>query len=80
MFTFNGRDSHRSLAPSRIHLPFQRPIGEILPERVKTEDDEVGFFDFSRFVRVLAHYRPIQPFNGFRLPVYVAHGLEHMHC
>ena len=41
MFTFNGRDAHRNLTPSRVHLPFQRPIGEILPERQKTEDDEV---------------------------------------
>jgi hypothetical protein len=41
MFTFNGRDAHRNLTPSRVHLPFQRPIGEILPERQKTDDDEV---------------------------------------
>ncbi|KAJ4467004.1 Chs5p-Arf1p-binding proteins-domain-containing protein [Lentinula aciculospora] len=40
MFTFNGRDVHRNLTPARVHLPFARPIGEILPERVKTEDDE----------------------------------------
>ncbi|KAE9393068.1 chaps-domain-containing protein [Gymnopus androsaceus JB14] len=40
MFTFNGRDVHRNLTPARVHLPFQRPIGEILPDRVKTEDDE----------------------------------------
>ncbi|KAJ7669381.1 Chs5p-Arf1p-binding proteins-domain-containing protein [Mycena polygramma] len=40
MFTFNGRDAHRQLTPSRIHLPFHRSIGEILPDRVKTEDDE----------------------------------------
>jgi len=40
MFTFNGRDAHRNLTPSRVHLPFQRPIGEILPERQKTDDDE----------------------------------------
>ncbi|KAJ7636900.1 Chs5p-Arf1p-binding proteins-domain-containing protein [Roridomyces roridus] len=40
MFTFNGRDAHRQLTPSRVHLPFHRSIGEILPERVKTEDDE----------------------------------------
>ncbi|KAJ8087664.1 bud site selection protein [Marasmius tenuissimus] len=40
MFTYNGRDVHRNLTPARVHLPFLRPIGEILPERVKTEDDE----------------------------------------
>ncbi|KAJ7512419.1 Chs5p-Arf1p-binding proteins-domain-containing protein [Mycena galericulata] len=40
MFTFNGRDAHRQLTPSRVHLPFHRSIGEILPDRVKTEDDE----------------------------------------
>ncbi len=40
MFTFNGRDAHRNLTPSRVHLPFQRQIGEILPERAKTDDDE----------------------------------------
>ncbi|KAJ7698549.1 Chs5p-Arf1p-binding proteins-domain-containing protein [Mycena rosella] len=40
MFTFNGRDAHRALTPSRVHLPFRRSIGEILPDRVKTEDDE----------------------------------------
>ncbi|TFK72805.1 chaps-domain-containing protein [Pluteus cervinus] len=40
MFTFNGRDAHRSLPPSRIHLPFSRQIGEILPDRTKTEEDE----------------------------------------
>ncbi|KAF7338736.1 hypothetical protein MSAN_02195900 [Mycena sanguinolenta] len=40
MFTFNGRDAHRQLTPARIHLPFHRSIGEILPDRVKTEDDE----------------------------------------
>ncbi|KAF8156857.1 chaps family protein [Crassisporium funariophilum] len=40
MFTFNGRDAHRALAASKVHLPFHRPIGDILPERHKTEDDE----------------------------------------
>ncbi|THV07176.1 chaps-domain-containing protein [Dendrothele bispora CBS 962.96] len=40
MFTFNGRDLHRNLTPARVHLPFLRPIGEILPDRIKTEDDE----------------------------------------
>lgn len=41
MFTFNGRDMHRPLSPAKISLPFHRAIGEILPERTKTEDDEV---------------------------------------
>jgi len=40
MFTFNGRDAHRTLPALKVHLPFQRPIGEILPERQKTEDDD----------------------------------------
>ena len=40
MFTFNGRDAHRTLPVAKIALPFQRPIGDILPERTKTEDDE----------------------------------------
>ncbi|KAJ7255406.1 Chs5p-Arf1p-binding proteins-domain-containing protein [Mycena rebaudengoi] len=40
MFTFNGRDAHRALTPARVHLPFHRAIGEILPERVRGEDDE----------------------------------------
>ncbi|EKM76460.1 hypothetical protein AGABI1DRAFT_78549 [Agaricus bisporus var. burnettii JB137-S8] len=40
MFTFNGRDMHRPLSPAKISLPFHRAIGEILPERTKTEDDE----------------------------------------
>ncbi|KAF6744819.1 chaps family protein [Ephemerocybe angulata] len=40
MFTFNGRDAHRTLPVAKIHLPFTRAIGEILPERTKTEDDE----------------------------------------
>ena len=47
MFTFNGRDVHRNLTPARVHLPFQRPIGEILPDRVKTEDDEVCIISVS---------------------------------
>jgi hypothetical protein len=42
MFTFNGRDAHRPLTTAKVHLPFHRPIGEILPEKQKTEDDEVG--------------------------------------
>jgi tetratricopeptide (TPR) repeat protein len=40
MFTYNGRDAHRNVTPAKVHLPFLRPIGEILPERTKTEDDE----------------------------------------
>ncbi|KAF9527483.1 chaps family protein [Crepidotus variabilis] len=40
MFTFNGRDSHRALPALKVHLPFTRTIGEILPEKHKTEDDD----------------------------------------
>ncbi|KAG2058230.1 chaps-domain-containing protein [Suillus hirtellus] len=39
MFTFNGRDAHRTLVPAKVHLPFQRQIGDILPEKTKSEDD-----------------------------------------
>ncbi|KAG1741570.1 Chs5p-Arf1p-binding proteins-domain-containing protein [Suillus paluster] len=39
MFTFNGRDAHRVLAPAKVHLPFKRQIGDILPEKTKSEDD-----------------------------------------
>jgi len=40
MFTFNGRDAHRSLTTLRLHLPVEMAVAEILPERAKTEDDE----------------------------------------
>ncbi|KNZ82278.1 hypothetical protein J132_03794 [Termitomyces sp. J132] len=40
MFTFNGRDAHRSLTAAKVSLPFSRSIGDILPDRQKTEDDE----------------------------------------
>ncbi|CAL1708705.1 unnamed protein product [Somion occarium] len=40
MFTYNGRDAHRNLPASRIHLPPKGPIVDILPERTKTEEDE----------------------------------------
>ncbi|KAG1725990.1 Chs5p-Arf1p-binding proteins-domain-containing protein [Suillus lakei] len=39
MFTFNGRDAHRALVPAKVHLPFQRQTGDILPEKTKSEDD-----------------------------------------
>lgn len=39
MFTFNGRDAHRALVPAKVHLPFQRQIGDILPEKIKSDDD-----------------------------------------
>ena len=42
MFTYNGRDAHRPLTPARLHLPVKRAIFEVLPDREKTEDDEVG--------------------------------------
>ncbi|OBZ77766.1 Uncharacterized protein C31F10.16 [Grifola frondosa] len=40
MFTYNGRDAHRNLNPTRVHLPAKGTIFDILPERSKTEDDE----------------------------------------
>lgn len=41
MFTYNGRDAHRNLTPARMNLPNKQAIAEILPDRRKTEDDEV---------------------------------------
>jgi hypothetical protein len=41
MFTFNGRDQHRNLTPAKIHLPTKQAILDVLPERTKTEDDDV---------------------------------------
>lgn len=41
MFTYNGRDAHRSLPATKIHLPPKGQIVDILPDRTKTEDDEV---------------------------------------
>jgi hypothetical protein len=40
MFTFNGRDAHRSLTALRLHLPINAAVAEILPERERTEDDD----------------------------------------
>lgn len=42
MFTYNGRDAHRNLTAARLHLPVKSSVGDILPEREKTDDDEVG--------------------------------------
>lgn len=44
MFTYNGRDAHRQLQPARVHLPPKGTIVEILPERQKTEEDQVASF------------------------------------
>lgn len=41
MFTYNGKDIHRPIQTSRVHLPYNRQISDILPEKQKTEDDEV---------------------------------------
>lgn len=49
MFTYNGRDTHRNLQTVRVHLPFLRPIGEILPEKQKTADDEVRYSTSYQF-------------------------------
>jgi len=46
MFTYNGRDAHRQLQPARVHLPPKGTIVEILPERQKTEEDQVITFIF----------------------------------
>ena len=50
MFTFNGRDAHRILPATKLHLPFHRPIGDILPERHKTEDDDVWLLSYDIYV------------------------------
>jgi len=47
MFTYNGRDAHRQLQPARVHLPPKGTIVEILPEKQKTEEDQVTIFSFS---------------------------------
>ena len=44
MFTYNGRDVHRQLQAARVHLPPKGTIVEILPERQKTEEDQVTSF------------------------------------
>lgn len=54
MFTYNGKDVHRPIQTSRVHLPFKRQIVEILPEKQKTEDDEVCL-DVSICARLIAH-------------------------
>ena len=46
MFTYNGRDAHRQLPSARVHLPPKGTIVEILPERQKTEEDQVTSFSF----------------------------------
>ena len=51
MFTFNGRDAHRILPAAKVHLPFHRPIGDILPERHKTEDDDVWSYYYMIFLQ-----------------------------
>ncbi|KAF8555507.1 chaps-domain-containing protein [Imleria badia] len=40
MFTYNGKDVHRPIQTSRVHLPLKSQISDILPEKQKTEDDE----------------------------------------
>lgn len=40
MFTYNGKDNHRPIPTSRVHLPLKRQISDILPERQKLDDDE----------------------------------------
>lgn len=50
MFTYNGRDAHRNLPAAKLHLPLKQPITDILPDRVKTEEDDVRdppFISFS---------------------------------
>ncbi|TFL00918.1 chaps family protein [Pterulicium gracile] len=40
MFTYNGKDAHRALTPAKVHLPFSKPIGEILPDRTRNDEDD----------------------------------------
>ena len=79
MFTFNGRDAHRVLPASKLHLPFHRPIGDILPERQKTEDDDVWSLSYdicaeTDFTSVNQHYSACLPL------VFGEPGQEHMLC
>jgi len=76
MFTFNGRDMHRNLTPARVHLPFLKPIGEILPDRIKTEDDEVSCSPIQGMVTDNHHcyLRPTQLSFVYLLPVSEEHG------
>lgn len=81
MFTFNGRDAHRVLPASKLHLPFHRPIGDILPERQKTDDDDVWSLSYdicpcreTNITSVNQHYSVCLPLVSGEL------GQEHMHC
>ena len=56
MFTYNGRDAHRNLVAARVHLPPKGQIVDILPERTKTEDDEVRIEYFALGLAVLSLY------------------------
>ncbi|THH03817.1 hypothetical protein EW145_g5987 [Phellinidium pouzarii] len=43
MFTYNGRDAHRNNTTSRVGVNclYKPAIVDILPEHLKTDDDEV---------------------------------------
>ena len=44
MFTYNGRDTHRAIPTSRVNIPVKRQISDLLPEKQRTEDDEVSYW------------------------------------
>jgi hypothetical protein len=76
MFTFNGRDAHRALPATKVHLPFHRSIGEILPERHKTEDDEVRCFICPHHSRTDPTFNRLNPpYNVYPHPVFAGLGL-----
>ena len=59
MFTYNGRDAHRNLPAAKLHLPFKREITEILPDRVKTEEDEVRLSSLFPLQPLTVHHHSI---------------------
>lgn len=55
MFTYNGKDAHRALTPAKVHLPFSKPIGEILPDRTRNDEDDVSCNTLPSSVDTEAH-------------------------
>ena len=78
MFTYNGRDAHRNLTAARVHLPPKGQIVEILPERTKTEDDDVSILASSPALSMLMRCRPILPSSVYQHQVFAAPGHARM--
>jgi hypothetical protein len=79
MFTFNGRDAHRALVPAKVHLPFQRQIGDILPEKTKSDDDVVRWHYYIA-VPISCLFRLILPSFAFLRLVFVERGRGPIPC